>query len=129
MDSIYWSDRRNKYINDLCNIVNNCFWKLINKSIKEYLSTNGVEKTKTLSFDSTVAINKGCIEIDNRNPYYKNKKHVTMTTTVDSRGTPLNVHMDGTNKHDSKIFENAFQETINNEDIKKNNRGYHYLSR
>ena len=96
------------------------FKSLFKNSIKEYLCTNAMEKTQIISIDSTTIFNKNCNEIESRNPYYKNKKCAKITAIVDAIGTPINLSVDDGIKHDSKLFNAVFNDTINNNEIRKN---------
>lgn len=96
------------------------FNTLLKSSIKEYLCTDSMEKVKLMSIDSTTIFNKSCNEIENRNPYYKNKKCAKITAIVDSNGTPIGLTINDGIKHDSGLFNEVFDNTINNKDINKN---------
>jgi hypothetical protein len=95
------------------------FKRLFKRSIKEYLCTKSMEKTKLISVDSTNIFNKNCIELKNRNPYYKNKKCIKLSTTVDSLGSPLSITINDSNNHDCKLFNEVFDKMINNKVIKE----------
>ena len=106
-----------KRFKEYCNM--NCFKNLFKNSIKEYLCTKSMEKTKLISIDSTNIFNKNCIELDNRNPYYKNKKCIKVSSAVDANGSPLSITVNDSNNHDCKLFNEVFNETINNKIIKR----------
>ena len=96
------------------------FKALLKTTVKEYLCTDAMEKTQIISIDSTTIFNKNCNEIESRNPYYKNKKCVKITAIVDANGTSLTYPLVKGINHDSKLFNEAFDGMINNNDISKN---------
>jgi hypothetical protein len=99
----------------------NCFEKLFKTSIEEYLCTIKMKKNNKniISTDTSNIYNRNCEELIHKNPYMKNKKCIKISTFVDSRGCPLNISINDSITHDSKIFINDFNKIIDNKDIKK----------
>lgn len=77
--------------------------KLYRTNINRYIDNNNKKNIKVLSMDSTFINNKNGTEKLGRNIYYKNKKGIKVTSIVDKKGIPLNIHLSSGNKHDARI--------------------------
>lgn len=97
----------------------NCFNKLFQQSIKEYLCTDSLEKTKIISTDTTNIYNKNCKELKHKNPYLKNKRSAKISSFVDYNGSPLTISISDSNESDCKLFDKEFNKLINNNIIKE----------
>lgn len=95
---------------------NNFFKKLFDSSIKEYINKN--HHLSLISVDTSNISNKQSIEINSRNPYYKNKKSIKISAITDNKGSPLSLSINESNIHDVKCFDKVFSKFINNKFIK-----------
>lgn len=103
-------------------IKNNYFNKLFNECIKEFVERNPKE-LEMISIDSTGTFNKQSIELNCRNPFYKNKKSTKITAIVSTNGLSLSVTVSDSNRHDTKLFQKVFNGIINNSNMKKKLKG------
>ena len=113
----------------------NCFKDLFEQSIEDYLCTESKEKLELISIDSSTIYNKQSLEVKHKNPYNKNKKCSKISAMVDSKGSPISITLSdsraylwlcqdkviNSNKHDCKIFNEVFDNTLKLNTIKENN--------
>ena len=77
------------------------FKKTFKTTTKKYLKNS---KLKFILTDTTNKNNKQSTEINKRNPYYKNKKILKISTLTNELGIPINVSIYDGNKHDTKCL-------------------------
>lgn len=94
------------------------FEKFFNRSVKEYLCTNSMEKTKLITVDTSTILNKNCKEINKRCPKLKNKKAIKISAIVDANSSPLSITLEEATRNDLSLFNGVFDKMINNNNIK-----------
>lgn len=77
--------------------------QLYKSSVKKYLK-KCMKNTFRLSADSTFIFNKLCKDVTGRNPYYKNKRSIKISTIVDDNKVPLSISIGQANIHDSDLI-------------------------
>jgi transposase len=87
--------------------------ELYKTNLDKYLK-NKKKPLKVLSVDSTFISNKNGNEKLGRNIYYKNKRGRKVTTIVEEKCVPLNVHVTSGNKHDARIAPKIINRLENN---------------
>jgi transposase len=85
--------------------------------VEEYLNKN--DCCSYFLTDTTPINNRYSYEINNVNPFFKNKKILKISSITDDKGKPLYISFHESIKHDSKCFSEDFNEFANNKTISK----------
>lgn len=91
---------------------NDVFNSLFNNSIKEYIKQIPNNVINVISVDSTFIQNRYCKDIIHRNPQNKNKRSSKISAIVDTKGIPLSITINDSNKHDSTLFTEVFNKLV-----------------
>jgi hypothetical protein len=94
----------------------NLFKLFFDDLVKECLNKNDC---KCLLTDTTSINNRNSYEIKGKNPYFKNKKVLKISTITNNKGTPLCIFLHESNEHDSKCFTEDFNKFADNKVISK----------